>query len=184
MDIAKELKSAIVHRIACIDRPYINAFAGTGRSRRRHSGDVHALTRKIMDRTFDPFDFRWDFGNREPATMSEVYVTVFTVLFDIDDEDARRWSDKTEWDIARNEAARDIAKALLRKFTVTKRELVLSVNQHPELGLGNIGGAHCLTSKYQDERDWWAGGTKGVQQHLPCWRNESPPPLLNRPWRR
>ncbi|EUB97330.1 hypothetical protein PMI07_000906 [Rhizobium sp. CF080] len=155
MDIARELRSAIAHRIACIDRPYLNAFAGTGRSQRRHAGDIHAIARKIMDRTFDPFSFFWDIGNGEPAGFSDVYLTVFTALFDIDDDDARRWTSKAEWDVARSEAARDITRALLRKFTVTKRALIISQNEHQGGGFGDAGSAHGISNcRYEDEREW------------------------------
>ncbi|MDQ0132648.1 hypothetical protein J2T08_000549 [Neorhizobium galegae] len=152
VDIPKELKAAIVHRIACIEKPYINAFAGTGRSRKRDTGDIHAIARKILDRTFDPFVFRWDFGNGEPATLNEIYLTVFTALFDIDDDDAKRWSSKTEWDIARHEAASDIARALMRKFAVGKRRLIQSQGDGETRGLGDPGGAHSLSdSRWEDD---------------------------------
>lgn len=101
MDITKELKNAIAHRIACIEGTYINGFAGTGRSRTRDSGDVHSIARKITGSSvFEPFAFRWTFGNGEPAGSSDIYLTVFTALFDIDDDDAKRWASKTEGDIA------------------------------------------------------------------------------------
>lgn len=152
MEIAKELKSAIAHRIACIERPYINGFAGTGRSKRRTAGDIHTLARAIMNRTFDPFSFRWDFGNQEPADFSDIYLVVFTTLFDIDDEDARRWSSKTEHDIARHEAAADMARALMRKFIVTKRHLVTSQGDGVSRGFGDFGNSHSLSeSWYEDE---------------------------------
>ncbi|CDZ67672.1 Hypothetical protein NGAL_HAMBI2605_59530 [Neorhizobium galegae bv. orientalis] len=156
MDIPKSLKSAIAHRIACIERPYINAFAGTGRSRRRDAGDIHAIARQIMVRTFDPFAFHWEIGNGEPATRNEVYLTVFTALFDIDDEDARLWSDKAMGDAARNEAARDIARALQRKFAVSERRMILPQNDQGGGGsFGGPGGAHGLSEcKYEDDRDW------------------------------
>jgi hypothetical protein len=45
-DAAGTLKEAIRHRIACIDRVTINAFAGTGRSRRRELQATHAIARQ------------------------------------------------------------------------------------------------------------------------------------------
>ncbi|KKX24296.1 hypothetical protein [Rhizobium sp. LC145] len=153
-DITRELKSAIAVQIGCLSKPSINAFAGTGRSRRRHAGDIHAIARQLMERgTFGPFSFHWDFGNREPAGRHDVYLTVFTALFDIDDDDAKRWTDRAEWDIARHEAAGDIARALTRKFDVAKRRLTLS-QADPE-NPGQAGSAHSLSnSRYEDNRDW------------------------------
>jgi hypothetical protein len=146
MDITKELKNAIAHRIACIERPYINGFAGTGKSRKRDSGDVHSITRKITGSSvFEPFAFRWNFGNGEPAGSSDIYLTVFTALFDIDDDDARRWSSKTEGDLARFEAAGDITRALMRKFTVTKKRFVPGVASSSSSGFGDFSTSHSLS---------------------------------------
>lgn len=143
MDVAKELKQAIVHRIACIAKPYINGFAGTGRSRKRHTGDIHAIAQQIMGPSLDPFSFRWNFGNGEPADQSDIYLTIFTALFDIDDDDAKRWSDRTEWDAARHEAAHDITRALMRKFDVGKRRFATA--QATAERNGAAGGAHNLS---------------------------------------
>lgn len=155
MDIAKELKTAIAHRIACIERPYINGFAGTSRSKRRTAGDIHALARAIMNRTFDPFSFYWNIGNQEPAGFSDIYLVVFTTLFDIDDEDARRWSSKTEHDIARHEAAADISRALARKFIIAKRGVIMPKGDGTSPGFGDPSASHSITdSRYEDERSW------------------------------
>ncbi len=147
-EIAKELKAAIRHRISCLDRPTLNGFAGTGRSRKRETQLAHTIARRIVDEALPPFSFRWDFGNFEPAGRADIYLTVFTALFDIDDEDARRWTDKAEWDAARDEAARDIVRALTRKFVVTKRRIV----SEPAGADGPVGGAHSIShSRYEDD---------------------------------
>ncbi len=155
MDITKDLKNAIAHRIACIERPYINGFAGTGRSRTRNSGDIHAIARKITGScVFEPFSFRWDFGNGEPASSSDIYLTVFTALFDIDEEDAKRWSSKTEGDVARFEAAGDITRALMRKFTVTRKRYVPAVASSTSSGFGDFSTSHSLSGgKYVDDQE-------------------------------
>jgi hypothetical protein len=146
MDITRELKNAVAHRIACIERPYINSFAGTGKSRKRDSGDIHWMARKITgSRAFEPFTFRWNFSNGEPAGSSDIYLTVFTALFDIDDDDARRWSSKTEGDIARYEAAGEIARALMRKFTVTKKQIVPGTAGSTTSGCGDFSTSHSLS---------------------------------------
>lgn len=125
MDIAKELKTAIILRIACIEKPSINGFAGTGKSRRRTTADIHAIARQIAEcPSLKTFSFRWNFGNFEPASDTEIYLTIFTALFDVDDEDARQWTDSTMWDAARHEGAWSIARALTRKFEVIRREIV------------------------------------------------------------
>jgi hypothetical protein len=55
----------------------------------RNSGDVHSIMRKITGSSvFEPFPFRWNFGNGEPAGNSDIYLTVFAALFDTDDEAA------------------------------------------------------------------------------------------------
>ncbi|KEQ07022.1 hypothetical protein [Pseudorhizobium pelagicum] len=147
-DIAKALKAAIRHRISCLDRPTLNGFAGTGRLRRRETQLSHTIARRIVYEALPPFSFRWDFGNFEPAGRADIYLTVFTALFDIGDEDARRWTDKAEWDAARDEAARDIVRALMRKFVVTKRRIV----SEPAGANGPVGGAHSIShSRYEDE---------------------------------
>ena len=144
-DAAGKLKEAIRHRIACVDRVTINAFAGTGRSRRRELQATHAIARHIVYEGLHPFSFHWEHDNREPATSHDVYLTVFTALFDIDDEDARRWGSKTEWDAARAEATRDIVRALTRKFVVGERRIV---SVRPE----DYVGSHSLSaSRYEDE---------------------------------
>jgi len=142
---AGKLKEAIRHRIACIDRPTINAFAGTGTSRRRELQATHSIARQIVDQGLHPFSFHWDHGNREPGTRHDVYLTVFTALFDIDDEDARRWSSKTEWDAARAEATRDIVSALMRKFVIGERRTVT-------IRTDDYVGSHSLSAtRYEDE---------------------------------
>lgn len=84
---------------------------------------------------------------------------IFTTLFDIDDEDAARWSSKTEGDAVKNEAARDIARALMRKFVITRRPTVeVKPSREPEeSGFdGRPTGAHTLSNtRYEDERKWW-----------------------------
>ena len=145
-DIAKDLKEAIRHRIACIDRPTINGFAGTGRSRKRETRSAHTIAGRIVDEGLHPFSFAWNYGNLEPASRNDVYLTVFTALFDIDDEDARRWTDKTEWDVARFEAVRDIVGTLMRKFVVGKRRIVITRSDDYSFGSHSLS-----TSKYEDE---------------------------------
>lgn len=152
-DIARELKSAIRHRISCIDRPTLNGFAGTGRSRKRELACAHTIARHIVDQGLHPFAFSWDFGNGEPAGHTDVYLTVFTALFDIDDEDAVRWTSKAEWDAARDEGAREIVRALTRKFRVTKRRIVVQKSAASEdNGSGTVaGGAHNLSNcRFED----------------------------------
>ena len=147
-DLSKELKAAIRHRIACLDQPTLNSFAGTGRSRRRESGTIHTITREIIAKALEPFAFHWNFGNLEPAAETDVYLTVLTALFDIDDDSARRWTDRAEWSAARDEAARDIVRALELKFVVRKRRLTTL----PRETAGPAGGAHSLSdSRYEDE---------------------------------
>ncbi len=143
MDILKELKAAVAHRIKCIPKPYINGFAGTGRSRKRTAGSVHSIAHLIMDRTFEPFAFHWNTESGERAETNDIYLTVFTALFDIDDEDAARWSSRTEWDAAQHEAAHDIARALMRKFTVTKRRLAVNIE--------SAGSHNTMTSQWVDD---------------------------------
>jgi hypothetical protein len=123
----------------------LNGFAGTGRSKIRNSGDVHAIARKITGSSvFEPFAFRWNFGNGEPAGSSDIYLTVFTALLDIDDDDARRWSSKTEGDVARFEASGDITRALMRKFTVTKKRYVPGTASSTSSGFGDFSTSHSL----------------------------------------
>lgn len=148
-EIFQRLKEGISHRIACIERPYINGFAGTGVSRKRTTQDVHAIARKIMDRTFDPYGFHWDLGNKEHAEFNDIYLVVFTCLFDIEDEDARRWTSKTEWDIAKNEAAREIARALMRKFEVSRRRLI-----HIPAKIDHPGGHNGQDAYWEGDRGW------------------------------
>ncbi len=153
IDLARELKSAIRHRISCIDKPTLNGFAGTGRSRKRETACTHTITRHIVDQGLQPFAFSWDFGNGEPAGHTDIYLTVFTALFDIDDEDAARWTSKAEWDAARDEGAREIVRALTRKFRVTKRRIVVQKPAASEdTGCGSVaGGAHNLSDcRYED----------------------------------
>lgn len=145
-DVSSKLKEAIRHRIACIDRPTLNGFAGTGRSRRRENQSTHTIARRIVDEGLRPFLFHWNQGNREPATRNDVYLTVVTTLLDIDDEDARRWTDRSEWDIARFEATRDMVAALTSKFVVTKRRTVIIVPENYSFGSHNIS-----ESRYEDE---------------------------------
>ncbi len=107
---------------------------------------THTISRRIVEEGLGPFSFHWGHGNREPATHNDVYLTVLTALFDIDDEDARRWSHKTEWDAAKAEATRDIVRALMRKFVVDIRKIVLSQTNHHSFGSHNLS-----VSKYEDE---------------------------------
>ena len=151
-DLTKGLKEAIRHRIACIDKPTINGFAGTGRSRRRENACTHTIARRIVDEGLHPFSFFWNHGNGEPAGRTDVYLTVFTALFDIDDEDARRWTSNSEWDAARDEATREIVRALLRKFTVAKRRVIVDQVDRSVRGNGSPVGSHSLSnSRYEDD---------------------------------
>ncbi|MCJ8521516.1 hypothetical protein ABID21_004649 [Pseudorhizobium tarimense] len=149
--MSKELKAAIRHRISCLDKPTLNSFAGTGRSQKRESGAIHIITREIIGKALVSFAFHWNFGNFEPAGETDVYLTVLTAIFDIDDEDARRWTDRAEWDAARDEAVREIVQALERKFVIRKRRIV-TYGAHPgPEKFGSPGGAHNLMSKFEDE---------------------------------
>ncbi|KGE01015.1 hypothetical protein JL39_07700 [Rhizobium sp. YS-1r] len=134
-DLQKRLTSAIRIQIDCLSQPTLNGFAGTGRYRQREKGSLHAIATRIMDEGLRPYAFEC---GGEPVDRHDVYLTVLTALFDIDDEDARRWTSRGEWDAARFEAAKDIARAVMRKFTVVDRPRVYRDIPAD----GQMGGAH------------------------------------------
>jgi hypothetical protein len=125
-DVAKDLKAAIRHRIACVDRTIINGFAGTGRSRKRENECTHSIAKAIVCQGLTPFAFFWSHGNQEPAGQTDVYLTVFSALFDIDDEDARRWTRHrlcSDAEVHGDQAAHhhDDGRARIRWFRITRR---------------------------------------------------------------
>lgn len=128
----KELTDAVFIQVNTLPMTTINSFAGTGRSRTRSKETWRQIASRIQEKALIPYRFM---KGEEPATDFDVHQTIYVALFDIDEEDARRWSDRKDGELARFEGSRDIAQALIRSFTIEKRELIIGE-----------GGVHCFSN--------------------------------------